>query len=183
MAQASDPDNDPLTYQWQATAGQLRGQGSIVTLDTTGINSPSGAPVQVSVRVQVEDGRGGQAQDRIFITVTPATAPSARFSLQVTPETASLRWGRTLFVIQITRNPDYVSGDMRLEPVILNNSDEIYAAIVWGRSRKGKPPTTATMYVSLLTSRPTASQYQLRVRGTDGEGGETYSNIVMATIP
>lgn len=182
MAQASDPDNDPLTYQWQTTAGQLIGQGSMVTLDTSNITSPSGAPVPVSVQVQVADGRGGQAQSQVLITVTPA-APAAKFTLQVTPATASLQRGFTFFVIQITRSANYQTGAIRLEPVILNNSDEVYAVLVWGFSWRGKPPTSATMYVSLLTSRPTTSQYQLRVRGLDDVGGEVYSNIVTATIP
>lgn len=182
MAQASDPDNDPLTYQWQTTAGQLSGQGSIVTLDTSNITSPSGTPVSVSVRVQVADGRGGQAQNQVTITVTSAN-PAAKFSLQVAPASASLQRGFTFFVIQITRSAGYQTGPIRLEPVILNNADEIYAVIVWGFSWRGKPPTNATMYVSLLTSRPTTSHYQLQVRGTDDVGGQVYSNVVTATLP
>ncbi|MBI3951819.1 MAG: S8 family serine peptidase [Acidobacteria bacterium] len=181
-AQASDPDSDPLTYQWQTTAGQLRGQGSVVTLETTNITSPNGAPVQVGVQVLVSDGRGGQAQSRIFITVAPGAQP-AKFTLQIAPTTASLQRGRALFLIQITRSAEYQTGGIKMEPVILNNADQIYTAIIWGRSRSGKSLPTATMYVSLLTANPTTSAYQIRVKGTDDSGGVTYSNTVTAAIP
>jgi len=34
-AVASDPDNDPLTFTWESTGGQIVGSGSEVDLDTT----------------------------------------------------------------------------------------------------------------------------------------------------
>ncbi len=56
-ANASDADNDPLTYTWTTSAGQIRGTGSSVQLDSSGLTGPS----SVNASVRVEDGRGGVA--------------------------------------------------------------------------------------------------------------------------
>jgi len=53
-ADASDPDNDPLTYTWTAAAGTIEGNGSQVHWN------PAGAAVGAySITVRVDDGRGG----------------------------------------------------------------------------------------------------------------------------
>jgi len=52
----SDPDNDPLTYSYTATGGQIVGSGSNVQFDATGLQ-----PGSYSVKCVVNDGRGGTA--------------------------------------------------------------------------------------------------------------------------
>ncbi len=52
----SDPDNDPLTYSYTATGGQIVGSGSTVQFDATGLK-----PGSYSVKCTVNDGRGGTA--------------------------------------------------------------------------------------------------------------------------
>jgi outer membrane protein OmpA-like peptidoglycan-associated protein len=52
----SDPDNDPLTYSYTATGGQITGSGSSVQFDSTGA-----APGTYTVKCAVSDGRGGNA--------------------------------------------------------------------------------------------------------------------------
>jgi outer membrane protein OmpA-like peptidoglycan-associated protein len=57
-ATASDPDGDPLTYSWSASAGTVSGSGPAVTYNSTGV--PAGSSATITVRVS--DGRGGSAQ-------------------------------------------------------------------------------------------------------------------------
>src|SRR6266481_4075245 len=52
----SDPDNDPLTYSYTTTAGQMVGSGSNVQFDATGLK-----PGSYTVKCTVNDGRGGTA--------------------------------------------------------------------------------------------------------------------------
>jgi outer membrane protein OmpA-like peptidoglycan-associated protein len=52
----SDPDNDPLTYSYTATGGQITGSGSNVQFDSTGVQ-----PGTYTVKCTVNDGRGGTA--------------------------------------------------------------------------------------------------------------------------
>jgi outer membrane protein OmpA-like peptidoglycan-associated protein len=52
----SDPDNDPLTYSYTTTDGQIVGSGSNVQFDATGLK-----PGSYTVKCTVNDGRGGTA--------------------------------------------------------------------------------------------------------------------------
>ena len=52
----SDPDNDPLTYSYTTTGGQITGTGSNVQFDSTGLQ-----PGSYTVKCTVNDGRGGTA--------------------------------------------------------------------------------------------------------------------------
>jgi len=52
----SDPDNDPLTYSYTTTGGQITGAGSNVQFDPTGLQ-----PGSYTVKCTVNDGRGGTA--------------------------------------------------------------------------------------------------------------------------
>jgi len=67
-ASASDPDGDPLTYSWSASAGHVPGSGADVTFDSTGV--PAGTTGTVTV--VVSDGRGGSATCASPIQVNPA---------------------------------------------------------------------------------------------------------------
>lgn len=53
----SDPDNDPLTYSYTTSGGQVAGSGSNVQFDSTGL-----APGTYTVKCAVNDGRGGTAE-------------------------------------------------------------------------------------------------------------------------
>ena len=72
-ADASDRDNDRLSYSWTSSAGQLTGSGNRYTLRTSSIN-----PGPVEVRATVADGRGETATARLLITVTerPNSSPT-----------------------------------------------------------------------------------------------------------
>ena len=71
---ASDEDDDSLTYTWSATAGDLSGSGSTVTWQ---------APQQYEacdVTVIVEDGEGGTAQARLTLSVVSNQLPSSYYT-------------------------------------------------------------------------------------------------------
>jgi len=73
---ASDPDNDPLTFSWQSTGGNIVGSGAEVDLDTTGL-----AASRYTVSGEVNDGRGGTASCRADVTIEPP-AVEARLAIR-----------------------------------------------------------------------------------------------------
>ena len=71
-ADASDPDNDPLTYTWTTTAGTIDGSGSKVHWNPAGV-----APGAYAVTAHVDDGQGGTADCRAELRVeAPADVES-----------------------------------------------------------------------------------------------------------
>jgi outer membrane protein OmpA-like peptidoglycan-associated protein len=84
QAQASDPDNDTLTYAWTSTCGNVEGTGAEVHL-----NSASIAPGTCTVTVKADDARGGNASASTDVTVEarpnhPPTVSCAASSQTVT---------------------------------------------------------------------------------------------------
>jgi len=72
-ASGSSPDNRPLTYSCNASAGQLSGSGSSYTLDTTGVPASD-----ISVNCTATDDRSLSASASTSVTVTvPAPPPPA----------------------------------------------------------------------------------------------------------
>jgi outer membrane protein OmpA-like peptidoglycan-associated protein len=69
-ATASDPDGDPLTYEWSASSGKVTGTGAEVSFDSAGV-----APGTVTVTVKVSDGRGGTASATCTIRVDEPRKP------------------------------------------------------------------------------------------------------------
>jgi hypothetical protein len=63
---ASDPDNDPLTYTWSATGGKVDGSGPAVRWTAQGVQAGS-----YTVTAKVDDGRGGFASASVTVTVRP----------------------------------------------------------------------------------------------------------------
>ncbi len=93
---ATDPDKDNLSYKWEATGGEITGFGNAVTWkapDADGI---------YTVRVIIDDGKGGVAQGSVDITVQN---PADTITLApVTSESGSVDANGTL-------NTAYIVGD------------------------------------------------------------------------
>ncbi|GAC1700661.1 MAG: hypothetical protein NVS9B4_02440 [Candidatus Acidiferrum sp.] len=68
-ADASDTDNDPLTYSYAASGGQITGSGPKVKFDSTGLQ-----PGSYLVKCSVSDGRGGIAEASTSIDVQQLAA-------------------------------------------------------------------------------------------------------------
>jgi len=76
-ATASDPDNDPLTYFWRTTGGQIIGSGTSVSFDSSGL-----APGHNTVTGHVDDGRGGAADCSVDFDVQVPQATAAQTELE-----------------------------------------------------------------------------------------------------
>jgi hypothetical protein len=70
-ANAKDPDNDSLSYDWQPS-GFIEGRGARVRFITSGIKVLSG-PIKKEVQVTVSDGHDGIVSSTIQIWIRPAT--------------------------------------------------------------------------------------------------------------
>ena len=71
-ATASDPDGDPVTLSWKASAGRVAGTGTEATFDSAGVV----APATVTLTVTADDGRGGTASAQCPVRVEePKRAP------------------------------------------------------------------------------------------------------------
>jgi len=79
---ASDPDNDPLTYSYTATGGAVDGSGPDARW-----NSASAAAGNYTVTAQVNDGKGGTASCATDIKVEerPNRPPTASLSIERSP--------------------------------------------------------------------------------------------------
>ena len=75
-ADANDPDNDPLTYSWTTNGGSVEGNGSEARW-----NSCSATPGTYTVKVRVDDGRGGSADCSSAITRRAAAQSASGYEL------------------------------------------------------------------------------------------------------
>ena len=89
---ASDPDNDPLTYSYSATGGAVEGSGPDARWNSTGANAGS-----YTVNVKVDDGKGGTASCAADIKVEerPNRPPTASLSVEHPSILAGERTGVT----------------------------------------------------------------------------------------
>ncbi|HZI56725.1 MAG TPA: OmpA family protein [Verrucomicrobiae bacterium] len=76
-ANASDADNDTLTYSYTASGGKITGSGANVQFDSTGV-----APGTYTVTCHVSDGRGGETDATTQVAVQPAAPPKEQVQLE-----------------------------------------------------------------------------------------------------
>jgi outer membrane protein OmpA-like peptidoglycan-associated protein/opacity protein-like surface antigen len=71
MAVASDPDNDPLSFSWNASGGKTEGSGTSVRFKTADL-----APGSYTISGHVDDGRGGTADCAVNVDVQAPQPPA-----------------------------------------------------------------------------------------------------------
>ena len=75
-ATASDPDGDPLTYEWSASSGQVTGNGPTATFNFSGAAPPS----KSNITVRVADGRGLSASSNVAVGLLEPSRPAEAIS-------------------------------------------------------------------------------------------------------
>ena len=98
-ADASDPDNDPLTYSWTSNGGTVEGNGPEARW-----NSSGAAPGVYTVNVRVDDGRGGAADCSAAIHVEPP--PNHPPTMSCSADRSSVAIGDTVQITATASDPD-----------------------------------------------------------------------------
>ena len=98
-AQASSPDNNPLTYSWTTTGGAVEGSGPEVRW-----NSSGSTPGTYTVRGRVDDGRGGTADCSVDIRVEPR--PNRPPTMTCSADRSSIVVGERAQITATASDPD-----------------------------------------------------------------------------
>ncbi len=76
LATASDPDGDPIAYEWKQTAGPLVALSNSRQARISFTAPETDKDLQLAFEVTVTDGVGGKATDNILVTVTNNLPPT-----------------------------------------------------------------------------------------------------------
>ncbi|HXN52619.1 MAG TPA: outer membrane beta-barrel protein [Candidatus Acidoferrum sp.] len=144
-ANASDPDNDPLTYSWTANGGTVEGSGPEVRWNSSGVN-----PGTYTAKVRVDDGRGGTVSCSADIRVEPP--PNRPPTMSCSVDRNSVVIGESVQVTATASDPD--------------NDPLTYS---WNSSGGRVRGTGAS--VRFDTAGVTAGEYTISGRVDDGRGG------------
>jgi outer membrane protein OmpA-like peptidoglycan-associated protein len=98
-ADATDPDNDSLTYTWSASGGRIDGTGRQVRWNPTGVGVGT-----FSVTARVDDGRGGATSCTADIRVEPR--PNRPPTMSCTASPASVHPSDRVHITATASDPD-----------------------------------------------------------------------------
>jgi outer membrane protein OmpA-like peptidoglycan-associated protein/opacity protein-like surface antigen len=98
-ANASDPDNDPLTYSWSTNGGTVDGTGPEVRWNSSGASVGTYA-----IRVRVDDGRGGTAGCSADIRVE--LRPNRPPTMSCSADRNSVPIGQAVQITAAANDPD-----------------------------------------------------------------------------
>jgi len=150
---ASDRDGDELSYEWSTTAGEIHGEGGIITWtapDYEGI---------YSVSVTVTDGRGGEITDHITITVKANELPT------ITSLAADAAWTLPSGSLHVACNA--------------SDPDRHKLSYEWSASRGGITGTGASVN---WTAPEELGVYDITVVVSDGHGGSATRTVRIGVI-
>ena len=156
---ASDPDNDPLTYTWSSTGGRVDGTGPQVRWLSAGT-----AVGPYSITAKVDDGRGGYASSTVNVRVEPK--PNHPPTITCSMDHSSVFAGEKVHITTDARDPD---GD----PLT-------YTWRTSGGQIVGNGPA-----VDLDTTGLAPGNYTVTVRVDDGRGGaaDCSSTVEVKPVP
>ncbi len=98
-ADASDPDNDPLTFSWTVNGGAVEGNGPQARWNSSGAN-----PGTYTVKVRVDDGRGGWADCSSSISVEQR--PNRPPTMSCAADRTTVVIGDTVQITATASDPD-----------------------------------------------------------------------------
>ncbi|MXW55975.1 MAG: tandem-95 repeat protein [Gemmatimonadales bacterium] len=162
-AKATDPDGDPLTYAWSASAGSFSGVSGAVAYWT----APA-EPGPVTIRVEVSDGRGGSAAPAATVDVFNS-APA---------------FGQLTYVFELPENLDGRENPVELGVVAAEDPDGDpldYEIVSGDRQRFALGARDGVVrYIGPGEDFETEpNRYELTVRARDGFGGEARTKVVI----
>lgn len=144
---ASDADNDPLTYSYTSTGGTVEGSGPDARFNTSGL-----AIGTYTVNAKVDDGRGGTATCSTDVAV--AKRPNRPPVISCAPERNPIIAGERVAINSTASDPD---GD----PLT-------YSYSATGGQVSGNGPTAQFDSTGL-----SAGSYTVTCTADDGQGGRT----------
>ena len=98
-ADASDPDNDPLTFSWTTNGGTVEGNGPDARWSSSGVTQGTYA-----IKVRVDDGRGGTADCSAEIRVEPQ--PNRPPTMSCSADRNSVQIGEVVQINASASDPD-----------------------------------------------------------------------------
>ncbi len=146
QAQGNDPDNDPLTYVWSATAGKIDGTGAEVRWGSADV-----APGHYTVTVKADDGRGGIATASTDVSVVPRPDRPPTVSV-CAANPATVTAGQPVNITTAASDPD--------------NDPLTYSYSSTGGSVSGSGPQA-----QLATAGLAPGRYTVTCHVDDGKGG------------
>ena len=96
---ASDPDNDPLTYTYTATGGSVQGTGPDARWSSSGTSAGT-----YTVNTKVDDGKGGTASCAVDIRVEPK--PNRPPTISCAPDRTPIQPGERATITSTASDPD-----------------------------------------------------------------------------
>ncbi len=144
---ASDPDNDPLTYSYTATGGTVDGTGPDARWNPSGLALGS-----YTINVKVDDGRGGTATCAADVAV--AKRPNSPPVISCSPERTPIIAGERVAINSRASDPD---GD----------------PLTYSYSATGGQISGTTATAQFDSTGLAAASYGITCTADDGQGGRT----------
>ena len=151
--QAEDPDNDQLTYKWEATGGNITGEGSIANW-----TAPQ-QPGSYNITVLVEDSMGGMSTASVTIDVGVNHPPVIE---SLTAEKTKILQGTSCNIDCIASDPD---GDK--------------LSYAWSVDRGGISGSGANV---TWTAPSGGGQFIITATVLDGRGGVTSKEVLITVV-